>query len=48
MSQKAGVESITTFLRALESRHFVRAIGDPTGIGDILQGTLIRKDNRAL
>ena len=48
VSRIAGVESVETCLNAMQSRFVARAIGDPRGVGDILQGTLLRKDRNTL
>ena len=48
VSRIAGVESVGTCLNAMQSRFVARAIGDPRGIGDILKGTLMRRDGSAL
>ena len=48
VSKIAGVESVHTRLNAMQSQLVARAIGDTRGIGDILQGTLLRKDESAL
>ena len=48
VSRIAGVESVDTCLNAMQSRFIARAIGDPRGIGDIVQGTLLRKDESVL
>ena len=48
VSRIAGVESVSTCLNAMQSRFMARAIGDLGGIRDILQGTLLRRDENAL
>ena len=48
ISRIAGMQSVDTCLNAMQSRFMARAIGDPRGIGDIIQGTLLRKDQSAL
>ena len=48
VSRIAGVESVDTCLNAMQFRFMARAIGDPRGLGDILQGTILRRDNSAL
>ena len=48
VSRIAGVESVGTCLNAMQSRFMARAIGDPRGIGDMLQGILLRSDESAL
>ena len=48
VSRIAGVESVDTGLNAMQSGFVTRAIGNPRGIGDILQGTLRRRNGSAL
>ena len=48
VSRIAGVESVDTCLNVMQSRFMARAIGDPRGVGDILQGTILRRDDSAL
>ena len=48
VSRIAGVESVEPCLNAIQSRFMARAIRDPRGIGDIVQGTPLRRDESAL
>lgn len=48
VSKIARVESVTICLNIIKSRFVARAIGHLWGIGDILQGSLLRKDEQSL
>ena len=48
VSRIAGVESVSTSLNVMQSRFVARAIGNLRRIGDILQGTLLRRDENTL
>ena len=48
LHQLLGGQSVGTCLSAMQCRLMTRAIGDPKKMGDIVQGTLLRRDDSAL